>query len=499
MKKTSLGIFALALMMSAAFFGKAAPVATLETSAQSADFDCNYGLPDKSDPFLANTYGATKIVTYTESEATQAGLPSGFSGDVLSVEHTAINRGIMLDFSDQKIPTKLIESITFRVYIGNDDNPTDAYPELRIPEPLQNGGWVMRYPFMALTNSWQEVVLTEGNGSFFPHSGKNADFNMLSKDGYLYKFELSMRHNGSTAAFYIDSVKIDYIDDNEAPVLTYHGEDVVTVSRGATLDFDVSAVDNVDGEVDVQYVWGNSSQMDENGNPIEGEHTLTFIAKDSFGNTAEKTITVIVVAPDETPPTLEIPVESVCAKVGARVMLTFTASDDRGKADITAKWSDGALDGQNRLTQGTHTLTVIATDMSGNSAQKVITFIVTEEGDTADVVIDEEALCSIPVEPESSEETTSSEAPESSEEILSSDAPESSEKPVSSEAPESSEELVSSEAPEESKLESSQQKQSQEENSLGQSKSGCGSALACASGFPLLLLGACTLLKRKKK
>ena len=137
--------------------------------------------------------------------------------------------------------------------------------------------------------------------------------------------------------------------------------------------------------------------------------------------------------------------------------------------------------------------------MSGNSAQKVITFIVTEEGDTADVVIDEEALCSIPVEPESSEETTSSEAPESSEEILSSDAPESSEKPVSSEAPESSEELVSSEAPEESKLESSQQKQSQEENSLGQSKSGCGSALACASGFPLLLLGACTLLKRKKK
>ncbi len=142
MKKKFLGIFTLALIMSAAFWGKAVPVNTLTTSAQNTDFDCNYGLPDKSDPFLANTYGAKKIVTYTQSEAATAGLPSGFSGDVLSVEHTAVNRGITLDFSEQKIPTKLIESITFRVYIGDDNNPTDAYPELRIPQPLQNGGWL---------------------------------------------------------------------------------------------------------------------------------------------------------------------------------------------------------------------------------------------------------------------------------------------------------------------------------------------------------------------
>lgn len=115
MKKKFLGIFTLALIMSAAFWGKAVPINTLTTSAQNTDFDCNYGLPDKSDPFLANTYGATKIVTYTQSEAATAGLPSGFSGDVLSVEHTAVNRGITLDFSEQKIPTKLIESITFIV------------------------------------------------------------------------------------------------------------------------------------------------------------------------------------------------------------------------------------------------------------------------------------------------------------------------------------------------------------------------------------------------
>ena len=43
---------------------------------------------------------------------------------------------------------------------------------------------------------------------------------------------------------------------------------------------------------------------------------------------------------------------------------------ERGKADVAAKWSDGALDGYEKLTQGTHTLTVIATDKSGNSTEK---------------------------------------------------------------------------------------------------------------------------------
>lgn len=190
---------------------------------------------------------------------------------------------------------------------------------------------------------------------------------------------------------------------------------------------------------------------------------------------AEKTITVIVEAPDETPPTLEIPVETVYAKVGARVLFTFTAFDERGKADVAVKWSDGALDEYEKLTQGTHTLTVIATDKSGNSTEKTITFIVTSEGDTADVVIDEEALCPDLVEPESSEEPTSSNTPESSEEI------------------------ASSETPEESELESSQQKQSQENTSMEQSESGCGSALVGSLGMPLMLLGACALFKRKKK
>lgn len=138
MKKKFLGIFTLALIMSAAFWGKAVPINTLTTSAQNTDFDCNYGLPDKSDPFFANTYGATKIVTYTQSEAATAGLPSGFSGDVLSVEHTAVNRGITLDFSEQKIPTKLIESITFIVTSEGDTADVVIDEEALCPDLVES-------------------------------------------------------------------------------------------------------------------------------------------------------------------------------------------------------------------------------------------------------------------------------------------------------------------------------------------------------------------------
>ena len=508
-------------MMAALILGVGAQNAPLTTSATNlSDFDCAYGVNDKTDSFLANGYGSTEVVTYTEAEATAAGIPAGFTGDVVSVSHSSsVNFGIMLDFSNQNIPIQLVKSITFRVYV-NDDGIKDGYPEIRIPEPFTGGGWVMRYAFADKTDAWQDIVLQDGNGSFFNNGDRTANFNMLAKDGYLYKMELAVRYSGKNPTFYIDSVKLGFIDnDGVAPVLTYNGEDVVTLARGERLNFNVSATDALEGAVDVDYVWGDPSKIDEDGNPMPGTHTLTFTAKDFFGNTAEKTITVIVEAPDTTPPTLLIPVDTIYAKVGARSLLTFTATDDSGSVELTTAWSEGALDRYDRLTKGTHTLTVTATDLSGNETQKVITFIVTEEGDTADVIIDEEALCPDPVEPDSSEEESSeeissseeesSEESTSSEEISSSEE-ESSEEPTSSEE-ESSEEPTSSEE-ESSEDEASSEKPTSSENSgvsaseksedegkdNSSNKLGCGSVMSVMTGLPMLALGVCVLFKRKK-
>ena len=365
------------------------------TNAKSNDFDCEYSVGDKTDPYTSNIYGATQIITYTEQQAIDANIPSGFTGDVLEVVSDVTNRGVTLDFSADKIPIYYVKSITFRVYVGDDEIPTDGYPEVRIPKPKESGGWVMRSQFANRTNSWQEIVLEEGNGTIFANNSGQTNFTHLSKDGYLNKFELSVRHNGTNEPpFYIDFVKIKLIDnDGVAPVISYSGEEVVTISQGQRLDFTVKAIDALEGEVAVDYVWGDPTKIESDGTPMVGEHTLTFVAKDFWGNTATKEIKVIVNEPDLNPPEFTIPCDTMYAKIGTKVVLTFVANDDiNGQVSVVQTWSEGAIDKRGRLTEGTHVLTLTATDLSGNETVKTITFIVTENGDVSDRVIDEDEL-----------------------------------------------------------------------------------------------------------
>lgn len=509
--KRILGKFAAAVMVVAMACSAGFHSSVRVTDAQgspSGDFDCAYGINDKTDPFLVNTYGAKEIVTYTEEEATAAGVPAGFTGDVLSVEHTSVNRGIVLDFSSRNVPIQLVESISFRVYIGDDGNPNDGYPELRIPAPIQKDVWVMRYPFADKTGAWHDVVLQEGNGSFL----QNKNFSSLAKDGYLYKLELSMRHNGKQAAFYIDSINIKYIDnDGVAPVLTYNGEDVVTISHGQQLNFDVSAVDALEGKMDVEYVWGDPSKLDADGKPTPGTHTLTFVSRDFYGNTAEKTITIIVDEPDVTPPTLPVPVDTIYAKVGAHCMLTFTATDDKSAVEIKTEWSDGALDRYERLTAGTHTLTVIATDLSGNQTRKTITFIVTVEGDTSDVIIDEEKLCNPPINPNPDEPTPDEPTPdEPTPDEPTPDEPNPDEptpdEPTPDEPtpdePNPDEPNPDEPNPDEPNPDEPNPDEPTPDDPTpddpNPTKTGCGSSLSVVAGLPLLVLCACGSFKRKE-
>ena len=106
MKKNILGKFAATTMMMAALIcGVGAQKTPLTTSATTLpDFDCVYGVNDKTDSFIANGYGSTDVITYTEAAATAAGIPAGFTGDVVSVSHSSsVNFGIMLDYIIQNI------------------------------------------------------------------------------------------------------------------------------------------------------------------------------------------------------------------------------------------------------------------------------------------------------------------------------------------------------------------------------------------------------------
>jgi hypothetical protein len=258
----------------------------------------------------------------------------------------------------------------------------------------------MRYPFADKTDSWQEIVLKSDNGSFFQNADKEY-FNTVSEDGYLSKFELSIRHNGANATFYIDSIKVGLVEnDSVAPVISYNGVDTIEIAKGQELNIEASATDAQEGAVEMEYVWADQGSLDEHGEPIIGTHTLFLVARDYFGNETKKAVTVVVSAPDTLSPTLNIRVNTVYAKIGASVLLEFSATDDRGSVTITKTWSNGALDSREKLTEGTHTLTVTATDASGNKTEKTVTFIVSAEGDSADVIVDEQEIFTKPDVPE---------------------------------------------------------------------------------------------------
>ena len=505
MRKTKFLSIICAAFLAIALFSSA-PAVTAK--AQNTDFDCAFSVSATGTADNCAHYGCKELITYSESEAAQAGLPQGYSGSVASVVSNAINRGVTLDFSSRKIPTALVESITFRVYIGDDGKPTDGYPELRIPMPGLSGAWAMRYSFADKTDQWVDVLLKNGNGSFFENNGDRG-FSTLSLDGYLHKFELSMRHNGSVGIFYIDSITVGFVDDGDVPPeLIYNGKDVVTIAQGQTLAFDVSAIDALEGEVDVEYVWGDPTALDGKGNPKIGTHTLTFKASDYFGNTSQKTITVIVEEPDITPPVIEIPTNTIYAKIGATPLLNVQATDDKTEnVQVTQVWSEGALDGRGKLTEGTHTLTFTACDLSNNVTEKVVTFIVSKEGDTADIIIDEEALCPDVEEPEESglesaepEESSSSEVIEpeesSSSEVI---EPEESSSSEVIEPEESSSITPSQSTENESSKDAPLTTSSAEQESLENTKkSGCSGAINSAMVVTLSILFGAVVLKKKK-
>ena len=482
-------------------------------AADVADFDCSLIVNTESDKGTNNFahFGCKELVTYSETEAAQAGIPEGYSGTVVSVISDAINRGVTLDFSSQKIPTNLVESITFRVYIGGDGKPTDSYPELRIPMPFLSGAWAMRYPLGDKTDQWTDVVLARDNGSFFEENTGTLGFEKLSSNGCLNQFELAMRHNGSVGIFYIDSIQVDLVEDKTPPTILYDGEDIVTISQGQSLSFNVSATDTLEGEIDVEYVWADPSILDEHGAPTVGTHTLIFRATDYFGNVAEKSITVTVQEPDLIAPTLHIPTHTIYAKVGAIPLIKVKATDDKDEnVNVVYTWSNGALTERGQLTEGTHTLTITATDASNNATEEIITFIVSPDGDSADTVIDEELLC--PNQEDSSPEDSSPEdsSPEDSSPEDSSpedSAPEDS-SPEDSTPEDSSPENSSPEdsSPEDSApIQSAPDKDSKnsetsEENGNTNSAAtkGCGSTMGSVSLAVVLAILGVILLKRKE-
>lgn len=340
-------------------------------SAATDEFMCSYSTIAQDGDYYAR-FGSTSLIRLTEDEAAEQGIPAGYTGDVLIADNTAAHSiDVLLDFSALHISTNAIETLTFRVYVGDDGTSNDSYPEVRIKERGVDG-WVMQYSAKNATNQWHNVTLGADGTNFKSGYG----FEDLSTDGYLDKFALMLRVQAN-AAFYIDSITYTLVEDSEAPVITYDGATDVQWFEGAKFALPITAHDNVEGEVALQYLWSDPTAVNPDGTIKRGSYTLTVKATDCRGNEASLTLNVNVGEADTEAPVILPAVDVIRAVTGTRPTLKPTVTDNSSMVDVTAAWSVGALDRAGLLVGGTHTYTVTATDPTGNRTVKVYTVVVT--------------------------------------------------------------------------------------------------------------------------
>lgn len=147
----------------------------------------------------------------------------------------------------------------------------------------------------------------------FDNNGGSNQFE-LSFDGYDY-----LQINEKQVPAFIDDAAdyrhvSDVLDlirgededtDTTAPVINYDGESTIYIENGTEFVVpDVTATDDVDGDVEVTYVIkdadGNTVEKEEIDTTVAATYTITYSAVDAAGNEAATlTITVIVLSEDE--------------------------------------------------------------------------------------------------------------------------------------------------------------------------------------------------------
>lgn len=309
----------------------------------------------------------------TAEQAAAKGLPNGYVGSVYEIGRGSDPgyAGVCIDFSEYEIPISIVDSISFNVLV-----PT-SYSELRM-KCGNTTDWVMRCS-TASTGTWSSVFLNADGFNFF---GSTKMTTLANSDGNLGAICLIGRVSGTYSPYYIDSITVKLKDnDKTAPVLSYSGETDILTSAGKVFAPDISAYDEYEcRDIPLSYEW-SAGAVDGEGNMLEGVHTCRASATDYYGNTSYVDLNVTVGAPDVAAPEIQFSATEIYVPVGTFYRMVITADDDYDTVSVVSEWSEGAIDFGGRLSEGTHTLTLTCTDLSGNVSVHVVTVYVMS-GDT---------------------------------------------------------------------------------------------------------------------
>ena len=332
------------------------------------------------DSTIADNEAYTSIVKeLTAEEAAAKGLPTGYNGTVYEInkDTSASYVGVCIDLSGYEIPIKLVESISFNVLV-----PTN-YSELRM-RCGNTTDWVMRCA-SAPTGAWNSVVLSADGFNFY---GSHKMDILANDEGNLGAFALIGRVSTTYVPYYIDSITIKLkSDDKVAPVLNYSGKTDILTSAEKAFDPGIVAYDEQEERyVPLSYEW-SAGALDDEGRMLEGTHTCRVSATDYYGNVSYLDFNITVGPKDVTPPEILFEASEIVVPVGTYFRMVILALDDYDDVKVVTEWSEGAIDFGGRLYEGTHTLTLTATDLTGNVTVRVVTVRVVNGDSTVGALI----------------------------------------------------------------------------------------------------------------
>lgn len=204
---------------------------------------------------------------------------------------------------------------------------------------------------------------------------------LFNESSYLYISSFAFFSTREAAAAYSG---LDYSTDIDTtgPEITipYADGDNFEITAGKSFDFTATSYDEYDGETKEIRGVLSSGALDENNKLVEGNHTVTFTSSDISGNVSNRVLNVLVKEKDTVPPVINISINTIRVFVGTYNKLVFIANDEEdGEIECTYSYSENAVDEMGRFLEGTHTIIVKATDLTGNVATKEITIIVSNQ------------------------------------------------------------------------------------------------------------------------